>query len=50
MNLGDVNDDIEKLEMSVKELNDQKKQAPELASHMLVVMVREGRTKNFLSV
>ena len=26
------------------------KQAPELASHMLVVMVREGRTKNFLSV
>ena len=25
MNLGDVNDDIEKLEMSMKELNDQKK-------------------------
>ena len=40
MDLGDVNDDIEKLEMSMKELNDQKKLAPELASHMLVVMVR----------
>ena len=25
MNLGDVNDDIEKSEMSMKELNDQKK-------------------------
>ena len=25
MNLGDVNDDIEKLEMSVKELNEQRK-------------------------
>ena len=31
MNLGDVNDNIEKLEMSIKEMNDQKKQAPELS-------------------
>ena len=33
MNLGDVNDDIEKSEMSMKELNDQKKKTSTRANN-----------------